>query len=69
MNHRAPEALPFPSGAGRGGGTGARLGKGGSVRAQRPLAASLGLCFSFASLSANARPIPSFWGRRPFVCM
>ena len=27
MNHRAPEALPFPSGAGRGGGTGARLGR------------------------------------------
>ena len=27
MNHRAPEALPFPSGAGRGGGAGARLGR------------------------------------------
>ena len=27
MNHRAPEALPFPSRAGRGGGTGARLGR------------------------------------------
>ena len=27
MNHRAPEELPFPSGAGRGGGTGARLGR------------------------------------------
>ena len=63
--------LPQRSRAGRG--RGSQAGKGGAVRAQRPLAGSLGLCFSFAALSANALPIylsvlppqPTVWSPVP----
>lgn len=76
MNHRAPEALPFPSGAGRGGGTGARLGRearsGPSDLSLPPLAFALALplCANallnyLSVLCPPCPPQPTVWSPLP----